>query len=55
MFDTMPLWFWLPAAIILIPLAFMAVTVKVSSAEEPPSETPLDALQSTGTYPKAGA
>lgn len=51
MIDALPVWFWIPAAIVLWPLAFMAITTKFSSAEEPPSETALDVLQRTGIHP----
>ncbi|WP_168429389.1 hypothetical protein [Microbacterium sp. K24] len=52
--DTLPLWFWLPAFLVLAPLALFAMTIKVSSTEDPyPDEsTPLDILEQTGIYPR---
>lgn len=34
MHDALPLYFWLPTAIILIPLAYFAMTSKVSETED---------------------
>lgn len=56
MIDMIPAWFWIPAAIVLWPLAVVAVTVRVSSASDPYDDvTALDVLERTGVHPHGGA
>lgn len=53
--DTLPFWFWLPAALILWPLLLFSLFVRVDTGAEPDSEaqTPLDIYERTGVYPHA--
>lgn len=50
--ETMPLWFWLPAGVVLWAW-LITVTVRSITPDPYPDEpTSLDVLQQTGTYPK---